>query len=324
MLQKSPFTAFLLFLSILLVSGCSRHGIYETAIGLERSAAGLEADTVTVGELEIAYLRNSEINNGDTIVLVHGFGANKDNWTRIARELTDDFNVYAIDLPGHGESSKPLDLGYRLEQQVGHLARILRALDINEMHMMGNSMGGAITALYAAAYPEQIKTAVLFDPAGILQYESELVDLVVAGDNPLIPSKPGDFERLMDFALEKKPFLPWPILGVMEEQAIANRKVNEVIFAAIRDAGFEPDFRNTIARIKDPVLVVWGKEDRVIDYRNGEVFVDAIPGARLEVLEGIGHAPMIEAPEESARLFLEFAKPRTSTVGGNKVALDGR
>ncbi|WP_417516335.1 alpha/beta fold hydrolase [Marinobacter sp.] len=314
MLKKSPFTAIFLLLSILLASACSRHSLYETAIGFERSAAGLEAASIAVGDLDIAYLRNSEANKGDTIVLVHGFGANKDNWTRLAHELTDDFNVYAIDLPGHGESSKPLDLGYRLEEQVSHLARILEALGINRMHMMGNSMGGAITALYAASYPAQIKTAVLFDPAGILQFESALVDLVVAGDNPLIPSKPGDFERLMDFALEEKPFVPWPILGVMEERAIANREVNEIIFAAIRDAGFEPDFRNTITRIESPVLVVWGKEDRVIDYRNGEVFVDAIPDARLEIMEGIGHAPMIEAPEESAHLFLEFAKPYISNT----------
>ncbi|MFT6980444.1 MAG: abhydrolase domain-containing protein 6, partial [Marinobacter psychrophilus] len=193
MLQKSPCTVFFLLLSIVLLSACSRQDIYQKAIGFERSTAGLEAASITLGELDIAYLRNADMNSGDTIVMVHGFGANKDNWTRMARELTDKFNVYAIDLPGHGESSKPLDLGYRLDQQVAHLARILQALDIAEMHMMGNSMGGAITALYAATYPEQIKTAVLFDPAGILEYESELFDLVVAGDNPLIPSKPGDF-----------------------------------------------------------------------------------------------------------------------------------
>ncbi|MBQ0764311.1 alpha/beta fold hydrolase [Marinobacter psychrophilus] len=315
MLQKSPCTVFFLLLSIVLLSACSRQDIYQKAIGFERSTAGLEAASITLGELDIAYLRNADMNSGDTIVMVHGFGANKDNWTRMARELANKFNVYAIDLPGHGESSKPLDLGYRLDQQVAHLARILQALDIAEMHMMGNSMGGAITALYAATYPEQIKTAVLFDPAGILEYESELFDLVVAGDNPLIPSKPGDFKRLMDFALEKKPFIPWPVLGVMEDQALANQTVNEVIFTAIRDADLEPDFRTVIARIKAPVLVVWGKEDRVIDYRNGEVFVDIIPGARLEVLDGVGHVPMIEAPEESARLFLEFAKSHAPKAG---------
>ena len=290
----------------LLLSACSRQGIYETAIGLERSSAGLEADTVMVDDLEIAYLRNHQAVDGDTIVMIHGFGANKDNWTRLAGHLTDDFNVYAIDLPGHGESSKPLDIGYRLEDQAGYVARIMEMLSVGNAHIMGNSMGGAITALYAASYPERVKSAVLFDPAGILEYESELVDLVMDGDNPLIPKQPGDFERLMDFALEKKPFVPWPIMGVMEERAIANRDVNEVIFAAIRDAGFESDFRNAITRIQAPVLIIWGKEDRVINYRNGKVFAAAIPDARLELMEGIGHAPMVEAPEESAELFRAF------------------
>lgn len=289
-----------------LLWGCSRQDIYDTAIDWERSSAGLESDRVAVGELDIAYLRNEESANGDSVVLIHGFGANKDNWTRLAAELTDDFNVYAIDLPGHGDSSKNLDLGYRFEDQVQHVARILEALDIDQAHMMGNSMGGAITALYAATFPEQVRSAVLFDPAGIFEYDSELVDLVMEGDNPLIPRKPGDFDRLMDFALEKKPFAPWPILDVMEEKAIANREVNEVIFAAIRDTGYEPDFRNAITQIRAPVLVVWGKEDRVIDYRNADVFVERIPDARKVLLEGVGHAPMIEVPEESARLFREF------------------
>ena len=312
MLQKKPYSAVFLLLSFLLLSACSRNDIYQKAIGFERSTAGLETARITVGELDIAYLKNIKMNSGDNIVMVHGFGANKDNWTRIARELTDKFNVYAIDLPGHGESSKPLDLGYRLDQQVNHLAGILQALGITKMHMMGNSMGGAITALYAAAYPEQVKTAVLFDPAGILEYESELFGLVGAGDNPLIPSKPGDFERLMDFALEKKPFIPWPVAGVLEEKALANEAINNVIFAAIRDTGFESDFRSIVSRIKSQVLVVWGKEDRVINYRNGEVFADIIPGAQLEILDGVGHAPMIEVPEVSARLFLEFATPQAS------------
>lgn len=299
----NPF--FILTVSLLL-SACSRQGIYETAIGLERSSAGLEAYTVAVGDLDIAYLRNHQTVDGDTIVMIHGFGANKDNWTRLAGHLTDDFNVYAIDLPGHGNSSKPLGIGYRLEDQAGYVAKILEALSVDDAHIMGNSMGGAITALYAANYPGKVKSAVLFDPAGILEYESELVDLVMEGDNPLIPKKPGDFERLMEFALEKEPFVPWPIMGVMEERAIANRDINEVIFAAIRDAGFESDFRNAITRIQAPVLIIWGKEDRVINYRNGEVFAAAIPKARLELMDGIGHAPMVEAPAESAELFRTF------------------
>lgn len=304
--RRPRFQLLVVVLVAALVSACSRQGLYEAAIQLERSSAGLEAATTRVGDLDIAYLRNAEANPGDTIVMVHGFGANKDNWTRLADQLTDDFNVYAIDLPGHGDSSKPLDLGYTLDEQTEHLAGILTALDIDRFHMMGNSMGGAITALFAARYPERIKTAVLFDPAGIFEHESELVDLVREGDNPLIPSKPGDLKRLMDFALEEEPFVPWPILGVLEDKAIANQDINRVIFAAIRDSGFESAFRQQITRIQDPVLVVWGKQDRIIDYRNGALFVEAIPDARLELLDGIGHAPMLEAPERSAQLFRTF------------------
>ena len=96
----------------------------------------------------------------------------------------------------------------------------------------------------------------------------------------------------------------------MEEKAIANREVNEVIFRAIRDTGFEPDFRNAITNIQAPVLVVWGKLDRVIDYRNADVFVEAIPNARKAILDEIGHAPMVEAPEESAALFRDFLADR--------------
>jgi pimeloyl-ACP methyl ester carboxylesterase len=296
----------LLLVTTLLVSACSKQGIYDSAIGWERSSAGLETAEVTVGELDIAYLRSKEAVEGDTLVLIHGFGANKDNWTRLAKEFKGEFNVYAIDLPGHGDSSKPLDIGYRFEDQVNYLNQILAELGVSQFHMMGNSMGGAITALYAATHPDQIQTAVLFDPAGIFEYESELVDLVMEGDNPLIPKKEGDFDKLLDFALEKRPFVPWPIFDVMEEKAIANREVNEVIFAAIRDTGFEPDFRNAITRIQAPVLVVWGKLDRVIDYRNADVFVDAIPNARKVILDDVGHAPMVEVPEESAQLFREF------------------
>ena len=306
MRRPSPVYLLIILAASLLFSACSRQDIYQTAIDFERSSAGLEAASVAVGNLDIAYLRNQEMSAGDTIVMIHGFGANKDNWTRLAGHLTDDFNVYAIDLPGHGDSSKPLDIGYRLEDQAGYVAKILEALSVEDAHIMGNSMGGAITALYAANYPGKVKSAVLFDPAGILEYESELVDLVMEGDNPLIPKKPGDFERLMEFGLEKEPFVPWPIMGVMEERAIANRDINEVIFAAIRDAGFESDFRNAITRIQAPVLIIWGKEDRVINYRNGEVFAAAIPNARLELMDGIGHAPMVEAPAESAELFRTF------------------
>ena len=313
----------LILLALVLLAGCSRQSIYDTALAYERGAADLEEARLQIADLSISYLRNQPVPGAETLVMLHGFGANKDNWLRMARHLTGDYNIYAFDLPGHGDSSKPLDIGYSIADQVGYVHAMLNELGLDRFHMMGNSMGGAITALYAATYPDRIRTAVLFDPAGVFEYDSELVTRVMNGDNPLIVKQAGDFERLVDFALEKKPFVPWPIYSVMEDQAIANRAVNERIFAAIRDSGYQPGFRDALEQITAPVLVVWGRQDRITDYRNGAIFIERIPNARLELLEGVGHAPMVEVPEHSATLVREliespFRPTQATRSGGNR------
>ena len=301
--------------TLLVLTACSRHQIYETAIGFERSSADLNLGELQVNDMTISYLRNEPRPGAETLVMIHGFAANKDNWLRMAGHLSDDFNILILDLPGHGDSSKDLDLGYTFDDQVKHLRAILTELGMGKVHMMGNSMGGAITALYAATFPDQIRTAVLFDPAGVFEYESELVGLVKQGENPLIVEEEGDFRRLIDFALEKKPFVPWPIYSVMEERAIANRPINEHIFLAIRDSGFQPGFRNALEKITAPVLIIWGKEDRVIHYRNAEIFKERIPQAEVVLLDDVGHAPMVEIPGRSARMVRDFiAKTNPQSV----------
>ena len=79
MRRPSPVYLLIILAASLLFSACSRQDIYQTAIDFERSSAGLEAASVAVGNLDIAYLRNQEMSAGDTIVMIHGFGANKDN-----------------------------------------------------------------------------------------------------------------------------------------------------------------------------------------------------------------------------------------------------
>ncbi|WP_152205365.1 alpha/beta fold hydrolase [Marinobacter changyiensis] len=297
----------LMLLSILALTACSQAEIYDAAIGYERRLAGLESRHLEVDDFTIAYLSNGEvIANAPTIVMIHGFGANKDHWLRMAAHLTADYNVYAIDLPGHGDSSKPLDIGYSISDQVGYLDRILRELVLDNIHLAGNSMGGAIAALYAATYPGNVRSATLFDPAGVLEFDSELMARILQGENPLIVEKPGDFEKLLDFALEKKPYVPWPIYSVMEQRAIANQPVNERIFADIRDSGYQPDFREALKHITAPVLIVWGREDRVINYRNAKAFQREIPQSKVVIMDDVGHAPMVEVPGQSAELMREL------------------
>jgi abhydrolase domain-containing protein 6 len=150
----------------------------------ERSAGGLEQRGIDVNGLHIEYLEGGK---GDPLVLLHGFGANKDNWTRIGKHLTPYFRVIAPDLPGFGQSSADPDGDYTIGIQAERVKAFVRTLGIKSFHLGGNSMGGNIAGVYAARYPEDLKSLLLVSPAGVASAEpSEMFRLLKEGkSNPL-------------------------------------------------------------------------------------------------------------------------------------------
>src|SRR5690606_29500095 len=132
---------------------------------IEQQRAGLSHEQLSVHNLNIHYYRGGPA-SGETLILLHGFAADKDNWLRFSRHLTQDYRVIAVDLPGFGESDLPPG-SYDVGTQAERLANILDALGIRQAHVLGNSMGGHIAALFAARYPDRVHSLALFDNAGI-------------------------------------------------------------------------------------------------------------------------------------------------------------
>ena len=306
LVKSRSFRMLIIFVAVVL-SGCSsiKYGLYDMAINRECSKAGLFERTIEIDGRTIALLDSERGENKPSIILIHGFAANKENWVRFAAHLTDVFHVVAMDLPGHGESVKDFNLRYAYDDQVVYVNEILTRLNIKKFHMAGNSMGGAISSLYAVAYPEQVQSLFLIDPAGIFVYDCELTRLLDKGENPLIVTCEDDFYKLIDFALEKKPYIPWPIAGVMAEKAVANEAINKKIFEDFHgDYGYS--FDDEIQKIMAPTMILWGAEDRIIHVKNAAIFNQLIPNSQTIVLEGVGHAPMLEVPEKSAKIYLDF------------------
>ena len=290
-----------------------RYALYDAAMSMEASRAGLTKGHITVDGIDWAYYRGPEHPGAETVVMIHGFAAYKENWLRYARYFTDRYNVIAPDLPGHGETSSPLDLDYSIEAQAGRVKVFLDALGVKQAHLVGNSMGGAISAVFGAQWPERTLTLTLIDPAGVFDAPSLLDQELAAGRNPLIVKEPSDFGRLLDFALEQKPFIPWPVSQVAAEKSMARKAVNDKIFHDIsRERPRIRDFKEGLKLIRAPTLILWGDQDRVINVKNGEIFDQLIPNSKLVVMKGIGHAPMIEVPEEAARLTLDWIAQATS------------
>lgn len=293
------------------VSGCAdiRKNLHDWAIGTEIKRAGLEERDIDLDDKRIAYLQSeSPSEDQEVILMVHGFAANKQNWLRLAREFRDDYHVIALDLPGHGDSIQDPDLSYGIGDQANHVAAFMDALDLSSAHLIGSSMGGAIVSVLASTHPERVRTLTLMAPAGVREHSSELDEYLAEGRNPLIIDDTDGFDELMDFVMEERPFIPWPVGRVIAERHMANQDINQVIFEDIR-RNADADFRKILVNIEAPTLVLWGEKDRVINVANANVMREHIPDVRVEVLEGIGHAPMIEATETSARHIRRLLTP---------------
>lgn len=294
----------LLVVAYVAIASNYKFEMYDAAMDYEASLSGLSSKAITTKVGEISYYENQQRNSKPTVLLVHGFGAYKENWLRFARSFKDDFHVVVVDLPGHGKSVRTLSLNYNLDNQVKWLNDFTKKLSLNTFHMAGNSMGGAITASYANTYPEQIITATLINPAGVNDHRAIMQDYLDKGINPLVVTKPSDFSGLMDFALEKKPFVPWPITEVSALRAIELKDVHEKLWLDIK-SGLYQEFKSQLKGIKAPTLIQWGELDRVINYKNISVFEKLIPNATAHIWSEIGHAPMIEIPYQSAELMID-------------------
>ena len=279
--------------------------MFDLAQKAERRAGNLEQHSIEVKGLRIEYLEGGK---GDPLVLLHGFGANKDNWTRIGKYLTPHFRVIAPDLPGFGESSPDPGGDYSIRIQAERVKAFVQALGIKSFHLGGNSMGGNIAGVYASSYPTDLKSLLLIDPGGVASSEpSEMSRRLKEGNpNPLIAENVRDYDRLLDFVFVKRPFIPRSIKRVLIQEAIEHQPLNRKIFQQLRSS---VDVEPLEVLLKDmPVrtLVVWGRQDRVLHVSGAKILASVMPNAKTAIMDSVGHLPMIEKPEETARLYLSF------------------
>lgn len=280
---------------------------YRLGVAAERQLAGLEAKRVDVDGLEIAYLEGGQ---GEPLVLLHGFGADKDNWTRVAAELTGDYRVIAPDLPGFGESGRPENGDYRLRPQAERVDAFADELGLTRFYLGGNSMGGAIAGAYAGAHPDRLLGLWLLAPLGVAGAESsELMNrLQSGGDNPLVAGTAEEFYQLMDWVFADPPYIPAPVKEVLAHRAVARQDLYRRIFGQLNESpenGFV--LEEVLAGIDVPVLVTWGEEDRLLHVSGARVLAETDPDdVQVERMPGVGHLPMMERPAESAAAFRAF------------------
>ena len=278
----------------------------QKLVNYERNKSSLTAKVLTLANGEqMAYLEGGNL-TAEPLLLIHGFGGNKDNFTRIADEL-GSYHLIIPDLLGFGDSSKPISADYRSDAQATRLHELLQAKGLaSHIHIGGNSMGGAISVAYAAKYPNDVKSLWLVDSAGFWSAGiSKSLEGATLENNPLLVNNNEDFNRMYDFVMYKPPFVPKSVKAVFAQERIANKELESKILEQIVTDTVE-ERAQIIAEYNIPTLVVWGEKDQVIKPETVNAIKEIIPQTQIVMMKGVGHVPMIEAVKQTAEVYKAF------------------
>ncbi|PQM26430.1 alpha/beta hydrolase [Sphingopyxis lindanitolerans] len=274
---------------------------------LLRRRGGTVQKSVTVEGRAWPYLEGGDPAK-PTLLLVHGFSGDKDNWSFLAPYMTRDYRIIAPDLPGFGENERNPDLAYDIAAQTARLKAFADALGLERPHIAGNSMGGWIALRYAIDYPTALASLTLLDNAGVNgAEESELQKLAANEDyNPLVLAGIDDADRLVAMVVHKPPHVPARLKPVLYADALRYRDQLDAIFWVIAIEGHDHPLNDRLGEVKVPTLILWGRHDKLLDVSCVPVLEAGIANSRSLIFEQVGHVPMIEDPKATADAMKGF------------------
>ena len=280
--------------------------VYDTSMATEAKLYGFSEQRIPIGEMSLSVYRNNDHLGSDkpSILMLHGFSADKSVWLRFARHFNDSFNIIIPDMAGHGDTGFDPDWDYTAPAQAGRLIALLDRLQVQQVHVIGNSMGGFIAAHFSRLYPERTLTAALVDPSGVTSPEpSEMGKMLEQGQNPFMIDSQEDFATFYDMTMAQPPFVPDFVKAGVAERYQQRQDELRVIF---KDVHYIDMLDEHLASITLPVMIMWGGQDQLIHVSSAQVWQQGLPNSELKIWSEIGHMPMVEIPSESAAVYREF------------------
>ena len=287
-------------------------------------------------DLEVVYLDNHSTTTSPPLLLLHGLFDNKATWRDLCAHLNDSCRIIAPDLIGFGHSSKPrlpghpLSARYSTEMHVDYLSRFIDHLDLDDLILAGNSLGGGIALRLFLTSPSlraRIRGMILVNAAGYPQelpgYIREMGGWVGTLMNlslfRALCFRIGIVSRMVRGTFHRTFFNPEKVSDDLVDEAIAVLQTPDIFYAyqmAARNI-VPPDHESLVARFKEidcPTLILWGREDRIIPPLFALRFKEDISNADLHIFDRCGHAPHIEYSEQTADLIENWLAKHFSGV----------
>lgn len=305
----------LLVLLVLLVAGLAALLVpwppVEAALAWQRWSAGLRRYALRIDTVKWVYLGGGR---GEVVLMIHGFGGDKDNFTALAAELTDQYRVIIPDLPGFGESDPPTGT-FDLDAQTARLAAFVAALGVRRAHLVGNSMGGYLAANLARMAPDLVASLWLIAPGGVA--DAPKTDFIRAAENRdiwLVVRTDEEHRRMFDLCFGDRVHVPEFVRRGLAKRAFDHADLWE---RAFEEAFAEiTPLERLAGELTCPVLITWGDLDKVLSPEGANTLAESIPNARVHIAAGTGHLPMTEQPGSVAREWRRWRGAPASASGG--------
>jgi pimeloyl-ACP methyl ester carboxylesterase len=272
----------------------------------QNAAARPEEKTIAVFGQTIHYW---DVGSGPVVVLVHGLGSGKEeDWGHVVAPLSQKYRLLIPDQIGFGHSDKPL-LEYRIQTYVDFLNEFLRQLKVEKASLVGESLGGWISALYvlesSGAHLVPVEKLVLVDAAGLKQ------------DKPipnLNPSTLADMRALMEVVFFDTSWLSDDMVRKIFADKLTKNDGYTVRSVLSNPALGAERMDDKLANIHVPTLVVWGKQDALLPIASGERYAAGIAGAKLVSFDKCGHVPPVEKTAEFVSAVTAFLDGAATAV----------
>ena len=269
---------------------------------------------VTVHGHEVSYRTGG---TGPTVLLVHGMAGSSSAWLPAIELLAPHVTYVAPDLPGHGRSDKPRG-DYSLGAQASFLRDLMVTLGHDQATVVGQSLGGGIAMQFAYQYPERCERLALVCAGGLGQEVMPLLRLLTApGVEYVLPVA---FQPFMKSSVET--VTGWASKVGLRPTAATQEMWRS--YTSLIDPRTRTAFLHTLRSVIDlkgqrvsahdrmylteriPTMLVWGEDDPIIPVAHAHQAHDAMPGSRLEIMDGCGHYPHCEDPKRFVRILLDF------------------
>lgn len=258
-------------------------------------------------------LHYHEAGEGDPLVLLHGSGPGVSAWSNFARNIpvfAETFRTVAPDMPGFGNSERPdFDRAYP-RVAADAVLRLLDALGIEKANLLGNSMGGYVSLEFALAYPDRANRLVLMGPGGLAV-------------NILGPEQSEGARRLTEFMTNpsREAMEAWVDTMVANKKVVSPELIDERLANALKPGALEsamaifmslaqyPEAVPLWARAKDikaPVLITWGRDDRMLPVEGALFGFRQLKNAELHIFSKCGHWAQVERKADFERLVIDF------------------